>query len=126
MVNISKIRTIAKEKGLKIGKICESLGVNHTYLSNVEHGKNTMSEERVFKIAEILGTSFEYLMDMTDDPNPNFLLNTAGTLQDKIQNEVITKLDGMTDDQRKLLERVLKMSPEETKKVLAMLDLMEG
>jgi hypothetical protein len=85
-----------------------------------------MSEERVFKIAEILGTSFEYLMDMTDDPNPNFLLNTAGTLQDKIQNEVITKLDGMTDDQRKLLERVLKMSPEKTKKVLAMLDLIEG
>jgi transcriptional regulator with XRE-family HTH domain len=105
--------------------LCEHFGLHRSYLNNVESGKSTMSEERVFEVAEMLGTSFEYLMDLTDDPNPNFLLNTAGTLQDKIQNEVITKLDGMTDDQRKLLERVLKMSPEETKKVLAMLDLME-
>lgn len=124
--NIGKIKEIAKSKGIKIKFICSQLGLSETYLSNVKNGKDRMTEERLFKIAEILGTSFEYLTDMTDDPEPDFIIRTAGTLQDKLQNEVITKMNSMTDEQKKLIGMVLKMSPEETKKVLAMLDLMEG
>ena len=125
-VNIGKIKELAKSRGIKIKFICSQLGLSETYLSNVKNGKDRMTEERLFKIAEILGTSFEYLTDMTDDPEPDFIIRTAGTLQDKLQNEVITKMNSMTDEQKKLIGMVLKMSPEETKKVLAMLDLMEG
>lgn len=125
-VNIGKIKEMAKTKGIKIKFICSQLGLSETYLSNVKNGKDRMTEERLFKIAEILGTSFEYLTDMTDDPEPDFIIRAAGTLQDRLQNEVITKMNSMTDEQKKLIGMVLKMSPEETKKVLAMLDLMEG
>ena len=125
-VNIGKIKELAKSRGIKIKFICSQLGLSETYLSNVKNGKDRMTEERLFKIAEILGTSFEYLTDMTDDPEPDFIIRTAGTLQDKLQNEVITKMNSMTEEQKKLIGMILKMSPEETKKVLAMLDLMEG
>lgn len=125
-VNIGKIKELAKSRGIKIKFICSQLGLSETYLSNVKNGKDRMTEERLFKIAEILGTSFEYLTDMTDDPEPDFIIRTAGTLQDKLQNEVITKMNSMTEEQKKLIGMILKMSPEETKKVLAMLGLMEG
>ena len=126
MVNISKIRTIAKEKGLKIGKICESLGVNHTYLSNVEHGKNTMSEERVFKIAEILGTSFEYLMDMTDDPNPNFIQNLAMTTQEKLLSEVTLRMNTLTERQAETIKKLLDLPADKLDKVLEAVKMMIG
>ena len=125
-VNIGKIKELAKSRGIKIKFICSQLGLSETYLSNVKNGKDRMTEERLFKIAEILGTTFEYLTDMTDDPEPDFIIRTAGTLQDKLQNEVITKMNSMTEEQKKLIGMILKMSPEETKKVLAMLGLMEG
>lgn len=125
-VNIGKIKELAKSRGIKIKFICSQLGLSETYLSNVKNGKDRMTEERLFKIAEILGTSFEYLTDMTEDPEPDFILRTAGALQDKLQNEIITKMNTLTEEQKKLIGMILNMSPEETKKVLAMLDLMEG
>ena len=70
MVNTTKIKCLAKEKGIKIGYICEQLGLAHTYLSDVAKGKNTMSDERIHKIARILNTTYEYLTDQTDDPKP--------------------------------------------------------
>lgn len=70
MVNITKIKALAKQSGIKTGYLCEQLGVNHTYLSNVATGKNSMSDERICKIAEILHTTYEYLTDQTDDPAP--------------------------------------------------------
>jgi transcriptional regulator with XRE-family HTH domain len=48
--------------------VCNQLGVKGSYLSDVANGKNTMSEDRIRIIAEILDTSYEYLTDQTDDP----------------------------------------------------------
>jgi transcriptional regulator with XRE-family HTH domain len=70
MVNIARVRAIAKEKGIKIGYICDQLGMKNSYLADVANGKNSMSDERITKIAEILGTTHAYLTDETDDPAP--------------------------------------------------------
>lgn len=124
MVNITKIRSLAKEKGLKIGKICEKLGVNHTYLSNVEHGKNTMSEERVFDVAEILGTSFEYLMDMTDDPDPKFLMNLSLTTQEKLLAEVADRMNTMSEEHAETIKKLLDLPADKLDKVLEAVKMM--
>lgn len=68
MVNIHRIKALIKLKGMKIGHVCAQLGLTHTYFSNVESGKTTMSDERIHKVAEILGTTYEYLTDQTNDP----------------------------------------------------------
>ena len=70
MVNIDKIRTLTKLKGLKLGFVQEQLGVRRTYFAEVKAGKDSMSEERIKKVAEILGTTYEYLTDQTDNPEP--------------------------------------------------------
>ena len=68
MVNVHRIKTLIKLKGMKIGHVCAQLGLTHTYFSNVESGKTTMSDERIYKVADILGTTYEYLTDQTGDP----------------------------------------------------------
>ncbi len=70
MFNISKVKSLAKEKGLKIGFLCKQIGMEDTYIYDCSRGKNRMTDDRLAKIAEILGTSVAYLNDETDDPAP--------------------------------------------------------
>ena len=70
MVNINKVKRLSKEKGIKQGFLCSQLGMTYAYLNNVAKGKSTMSDDRIKKIADVLGTTYEYLTDQTDDPKP--------------------------------------------------------
>lgn len=70
MVNINKIKDTCKSKGIKQGFLCAQLGVAKGYFNDVERGKNSMSDDRIAKVAEILGVSVAYLTDETDDPAP--------------------------------------------------------
>lgn len=68
-MNVNKIKSLAKDQGIKIKFICSQLGLSETYLSNVKNGKDRMTEERLEKIADILHTTPEYLRDETDEPS---------------------------------------------------------
>lgn len=68
MVNTTKIRELSKQKGVKLSFICGQLGVGRGYIIDIEKGKNSMPDERIRKVAVLLGTSYEYLTDQTDDP----------------------------------------------------------
>ena len=124
MVNVDKIKTLAKQQGLKIGYICDQLGMKDTYLADVARGKNSMSEERVYKTAQILGTSFEYLMDITDDPDPNFLIKLSESIEERIVSEVMNKLAEMPEEHKSTLEKLLKLPDDEFSRVLDALDLL--
>lgn len=124
MVNITKIKGLCKQKGIKQGYLCDQLGVAKVYLNDVANGKNTMSEERVFKIAEILGTSFEYLMDMTDDPDPKFLLKLALTTQEKLLAEVADKMNTMSEKQAETIKKLLDLPADKLDKVLEAVKIM--
>lgn len=126
MVNITKIKELCKQKGIKQGYLCDQLGVAKVYLNDVANGKNTMSEERVFKIAEILGTSFEYLMDMTDDPDPKFLLNLTMTTQEKLLTEVADRMNTMSEEQAETIKKLLDLPVDKLDKVLGAVKMMIG
>lgn len=130
MVNINKVIARIEEKGYKKGKFCtDVLGVPRQYLDEIARGKrniNNVSEEMVFQMAEALDTSFEYLTDLTDDPAPDYLLRSAGTLQDRLQNEIITHYNAMSEEQRELLNLIIQMDSDEAKKALAVLRAMRG
>ena len=69
-VNIDRIKALIKKRGLKIKYVCAELGLAETYLSNVKNGKDRMTDERLYAIADVLGTTYEYLTNQTDDPKP--------------------------------------------------------
>lgn len=124
MVNIDKIKELAKSKGISITYICDQFGTARGYLNDVARGKNSMSEERVYKAAQILGTSFEYLMDITDDPDPNYLLRETESLEERIVHEVMYKLAEMTSEEKEDLSGLLNLPPEEFKRALDMVNIL--
>ena len=126
MVNVAKIKELAKSKGISVTYICEQFGTGRGYLNDVARGKNSMSEERVYKVAQILGTSFEYLMDITDDPDPNFLIRETESLENQIVNEMILRLTAMPTEQQETVSRLLKLPDNEFQRALNMLNLMWG
>lgn len=124
MVNINKIKELAKSKGISITYICDQFGTGRGYFNDVARGKNSMSEERVYKTAQILGTSFEYLMDITDDPDPNFLIKLSESIEERIVSEVMDKLAEMPEEHKSTLEKLLKLPDDEFSRVLDALDLL--
>lgn len=70
MVTIDRIRDLSKRKGVKLKFLTDALGLNPSYFSNVDTGKSKISLDRISAIAELLGTTPEYLLGQTDNPNP--------------------------------------------------------
>ena len=124
MVNIGKIKVLAKSKGISITFICEKFGVGRGYLNDVARGRNTMSEERVAETAVLLGTSFEYLMDITDDPSPDFLRNLAMSTREKLNREITEKARTITASQAETIKALLELPPDKRQRVLDAVRLM--
>ena len=106
MCNIDKIKSLAREKGVKIKYICAQLGLAETYLSNVKNGKDRMTQDRLEQIADILETTVEYLTDQTDDPSPKE--KEPVTALDEVESAVIEILRGMTVQEKLELIEYLK------------------
>lgn len=66
MVNIDKIKSLAKEKGVSITFLCQAIGQGAYYFNDVKRRNGSIPDDRLDKIAEILGTTKEYLTDMSD------------------------------------------------------------
>lgn len=128
MFNINKAVSMIEANGFKKGKFCtDKLGVPRQYLDELERGKRKIEnvpEDVVFKMARELGTSFEYLMDITDDPDPNFLAKASESLEERIVHEVMYKLAEMTSEEKEDLSGLLNLPPEEFKRALDMVNLL--
>lgn len=129
MFNINKAVNLIEANGLKKGKFCtDKLGVPRQYLDELERGKRKIEnvpEEVVLKMARELGTSFEYLMDITDDPDPNFLIKATESIEERIVHEVMAKLAEMTSKEKEDLSGLLNLPPEEFKRAMDMINLMQ-
>ena len=68
MVNINKVKNLAQFRGIKFGFLCQQVGEDPTYLDKVKFGRRKMERDRIELFAKILGTTYEYLTDQTDDP----------------------------------------------------------
>lgn len=95
--NIDRMNALIKSKGIKKSYICEQLGLQRSYLSHVESGLSSISEERLEKIAEILGTTVAYLCDETDDPEP------PENEDDELYNEICARIKELNPGERQWL-----------------------
>ena len=123
MVNINKVFELINKSGLKKESICEQIGKSRFYLNDVKRGKSSMSEETAIQLASILGTSFEYLIDLTDDPDPNFIGRTAEALHDKV-SLILASVAAMSDDEQEILHKLVALPEEKRAKMLAAIDMM--
>lgn len=45
-------------------------GAYHGRMTDLKHDKTTLSDTQLFAVAELLGTTVDYLLEKTDDPTP--------------------------------------------------------
>ena len=126
MVNVSKIKDMCKMRGIKQGYLCNQIGVGYTYLNDIASGKNRMTDERLSKIAGILGTSTEYLTDQTDNPLPTLehLADMAESLEERIIQDVMGKLAEIPEDRRETFRKLVTLPDDEFSRAMDMLELL--
>ena len=117
MVNVSKIRELCSERGIKLVFLIEKLGLkSRTYFQDIEKSGRDIPLDRLEIIADTLGTTVEYLTDQTDDPSkkekPSFISDETWT---KMKND---------PSALKLLEVILNMSREQRSKLEELLGEM--
>lgn len=65
-MEIDRIKALAKEKGITLSFICAKIGTRRQFFADVKSGNSSISPDRLAQIAEILGTTPEYLRGETD------------------------------------------------------------
>ena len=67
MLEIDRIKLLAKERHRSLSYICENIGLkSRSFFSDVEANKVQLTEERLQQIADILDTTTDYLHGKTD------------------------------------------------------------
>lgn len=96
MVDIDKIKVLAKMSGLKLSRLCAELGEDPSYFNKVQQGRRKMDDARVSYIADRLGVTYETLMkgsksietfisnpDLSRISNPEFSFERFNKLRQK-------------------------------------------
>lgn len=72
---ISRIKQLAEQKGIKLKFICEKLGYNgRTYFNDIERNNSTIPNDKLEIIADILGTTVDYLLGNENAPQKATIL----------------------------------------------------
>lgn len=69
MVNIDKIKELAKRQGISITYLCSSIGQGAYYFNDVKRRNGDIPDSRLAVIAELLSTTTDYLRDKSDCPD---------------------------------------------------------
>ncbi|MDI6046897.1 helix-turn-helix domain-containing protein [Flavobacterium yafengii] len=105
--NISRIREL---RGMKQEALAIAIGVSQQSVSNIE-GSETVDEEKLKAIAEVLGVSAEAIKNYSDETVFNIIGNTyhdnASSLNYNCTFNPIDKLIEAYDENRKLYERLV-------------------
>ena len=113
MVNIDRIKGLAKAKGISVTYLCTAVGQGPYYLNDVKNKLNgKMPEERQQIISKILGTTVEYLRGETDDP--------------EIKKDSVDSWNGvrMNAERKKIMDVIASLSDEDAERVARVLEVI--
>lgn len=103
---IDKIKILAKEQGKSMSYICNQLGLARSFFIDVSKGKSTLKDDRLAQIAEILGTTPEYLKGETDIKEK---LAPESGLSEK-ENKLLSAFRTLTDEEQDLFLKMFSAS----------------
>ncbi len=103
------IREIRKAKGMTMKQLGKIVGVTESAIGQYEKGKRKPDYEMLLKISEALDSSVDELLNGKKIP----ITESDGQKLD------IIDLSQLTDDQRKLIEDVLRLNDQQRSAVLS-------
>ena len=122
MVNVDKIKRLAELQGIKLTRVCETIGRKVYYLNDVKRCGGNMPQEYIEKIAALLSTTPEYLCDETDDPEIP-LIRARDQYASSELDEYLEELK--TRPEMKMLFSLAKdATPEEVEQAVAIIEAL--
>lgn len=115
--NISRIREL---RGMKQEALAFAIGVTQQTVSNIE-GSETIDEEKLDAIAEVLGVSAEAITNYSDEAVFNIIGNTINNNDNASMNSnvqyqptfnPVDKLIESYDENKKLYERLIQVEKD--------------
>lgn len=107
-VIISRIKECAKQKGITQTHLCKQIGKRATFFNEVNHGKDSIDETEICKIAEFLEVSPKYLLGETDDPTPQDSDDEISTEDE----ELLALFKKLTSDKKETLKKLIEQMSE--------------
>lgn len=113
MSTIDRILELSKQKGIKQTFMCDRLNVDNSYFRTVKKQNSTIPPERLAQIADILGTTVEYLNGETDNPE---------------KEKSPSDLDELLSDplNKELFDKLAKLSAAKKQALLALIEDQES
>lgn len=121
MENPNRIREIRKKAKISGPALAEKLGISTQYLYDIEKGKRGLSGEILGKISDLLKATTDYILLKTD-------VNLYGApFENKISSDLheeseLSEIPIERLNQYKLVYKGHKLSPEEAKDVIELLE----
>lgn len=110
MKTIERIVALLEEKDIVPAKMMKELGFSNGLFSQWKSGLQNPSAEKVFKIADYLGCSTDYLLGRTDNPNVTGSAYINGdnnnNVNQAINGDVNVNTDTTEHDDQQLLEMI--------------------
>ena len=110
MINIDKIKTMAKDKGIAISFICEKLGKTRTYFNDVKLRGADIPDKNLVVIADILGTTPEYLKGETDQKEKSSISELS-----EDEKAVLEAFNSLSEEQKDSLLKLMRSLKEKQK-----------
>ena len=66
----TRIKAMREDRDLKQKEIAEAIGITQRKYSYLETGVQQWTDELLVRLAAYYGTSVDYLLGLTDDPDP--------------------------------------------------------
>lgn len=112
---IDRINLMLAERGMSGAELSRKIGASNSVYSQWNTGTTSPSKKNLVKIAEVLGTSVEYLMGLSEKRE------NAPAISGKGQKEKPAPIseDGLSDDIKFLLSMYHSVPPEKRAEALA-------
>ncbi len=99
MLVIDRISALAKKKGISKTHICNEIGKERSWLQTVNKQNSTIPPKCLEQIADILGTTVEYLNGETDNPEKEKSPSSIDELSD-FKKSILDLLDMIPEDEQ--------------------------
>ena len=105
-MTMKNLKKIVKAKNKSLTSLAVELEVSQEAISQYISGKIKPKTNTIIEMSKILGTSTDYLLDLTDNPNPtdfalnekeNILINNYRSLNSNEKIQVETYIQAMID-----------------------------
>ncbi|MDO9551801.1 helix-turn-helix domain-containing protein [Rhodonellum sp.] len=80
-----KVKHLRKEKNLSLLELSDLTGISISYLNEIEKSKKYPKSDKIFKLAEVLGVNYDYLVSLK-------LEDKMKTISDLLQSDILSEL----------------------------------